>query len=177
MLEDKPTLQFILDQVYSMGGAPKKLHSRKEMTSSQEERAVAIATDSVLRQESLRASKLADELRKRSSKDAPQPMPRKFHTPTCSTTCVSTRYKELVLRRNSLGALAPVQVHCYCSACAAGKPLVAVSGSPPHQYSLPLDWCQFVLRWVYCLCVANVWFPPLSIIACSFCTTDHRQML
>lgn len=148
MLEDKPTLQFILDQVYGMGGAPKKFHACKHASNSQEERAVAIATDSALRHESLRGSKLAEELNKRVSDDMPQAVPRKVLTPTCSTSCISTRYKEYVLRRNSLGALAPVQVTCYCGTCAAGKPLVAVSGSPPHQYSLPLDWCQFVLRYV-----------------------------
>ncbi len=100
MLEDAATLQFILDTVYQLGGAPKNLeHVRQEAVSDgeptgqqlqangascpaeggrgkrgdrrlerKEERAQALAIDYALRRESLRASKLSDELKKRSMK-------------------------------------------------------------------------------------------------------------
>ena len=131
-----------------MGGAPKQLQNLKQCKSNQEERVAAIAMDSALRHESVRASRLADELRKHSSsKDIPRALPRKFHPPTCTYSGVSTRYKELLMQRSSLSALSPLQIHCYCSHCAAGKPLVSVSGTPPHQYTLPVGWCQFLLRY------------------------------
>lgn len=147
LLNDKSILQFVLTKIYEMGGAPKQLQNFKQCKSNQEERAAAIAVDSALRHESVRASRLADELRKHSSsKDIPRALPRKFHPPTCTYSGVSTRYKELLMRRSSLSALSPLQIHCYCSHCAAGKPLVSVSGTPPHQYTLPVGWCQFLLR-------------------------------
>ena len=152
MLEDKGTLQFILDKIYELGGAPKKFQEVKKSTNSSikdVERAAAIAMDSTLRHESMRASKLADELRKCSAclnNEIPQPLPRKFVPPTCNYSGVCSRYKEVLLQRNSLSVISPLQCHCHCAHCSAGKPLIAVSGSPPHQYTMPIGWCQFVLR-------------------------------
>lgn len=155
MLEDKATLQFILDTICEMGGAPQELNSLDSMLGVEkgeiqlrEERAAAIAVDTALRHESLRASRLADELRKLSlrEQEAPKPFPRKIRTPTCSYSAVSTRYKDWLLQRNCLSALAPLKTHCYCTQCGVGKSAIAASGSPPQHYTLPIGWCQFILR-------------------------------
>jgi hypothetical protein len=145
MLEDQNVLQFILDTVYQMGGAPKKIQNPSITSDIQTERAAAIAVDSTLRHEAVRASRLADELRK-CSLSRPQPRPRAYTPPTCTYSTICTRYKELLLQRNSLSAISPVRCHCYCSLCGAGKPVKAVSGTPPHQYTIPLGWCQFIMR-------------------------------
>ena len=152
MIEDKQTLQFILNTLFEMGGAPQKLQQPPEQAESNnrmaEERSAALAMDSVLRHESLRASRLADELRKRSLQEqqTPQAIPRKLKPPTCLYSGVCIRYKDKLMERSSLTALAPNQLRCYCVECGAGKPVTAVSGSPPHQYTLPMGWCQFILR-------------------------------
>lgn len=157
MLEDKATLQFILDTVCQMGGAPQQLNKldaligeeKGDDTHMREERAAAIAVDTALRHESLRASRLADELRKRSLQDqeTPKPFPRKLCTPTCSYSGVATRFKDWLLQRSSLSSLAPLKTNCYCTQCGAGKPVISASGSPPHHYTLPIGWCQFILRY------------------------------
>lgn len=147
MLEDIGTLQFILDKVYEMGGPPQQFHNFETSSTTSDERTAALAVDSALRHEIIRASRLADELQNCSTRgEVPQPIPRKFLLPTCTYSGVCTRYKELLLQRSSLSALSPLQFHCYCCTCAAGKPVVSVSGSPPHQYTLPIGWCQFILR-------------------------------
>ena len=141
-------LQFLLDKIQDLGGAPTKIDDKQKYNSNKEERTAAIQMDATLRQESLRASILADELHKTttSMNIVPQPVPRKFVPPTCSYSSVCTRYKELLMQRSSLTGLSPIKIRCYCNLCAAGKPLLAVSGSPPHQYTLPVGWCQFILR-------------------------------
>lgn len=144
MLKDKETLQFILDKISEMGGAPKNI----DKVSESDERVAAIAVDSVLRHETVRAERLADKLRQ-ASVDTPQPIPRKIQQPSCTYSSICTRYKDILLLRASLSALAPKRLNCYCITCAAGKPTVAVSGSPPQQYTLPFGWCQFILR--YCI--------------------------
>ena len=158
MLEDRQTLQFILDTVCQMGGAPQKLNKldaevgvHKGESQQREERAAAIAVDTALRHESLRASRLADELRKRSLQDqeAPRPLPRKLCAPKCTYSAVSTRYKDWLLQRSSLSSLSPIKTHCYCSQCGAGKPVISMCGEPPEHYTLPIGWCQFILRYVY----------------------------
>ena len=131
-----------------MGGAPQKIEEKQSLESnnSRDERTAAIQMDAALRQESIRASRLADELRKTPHMEVPQPMPRRLILPSCSYSGVCTRYKELLMERSTLTGLSPIKIHCYCNICAAGKPLLAVSGSPPHQYTLPVGWCQFILR-------------------------------
>lgn len=148
MLEDTPTLQFILDKIYEMGGAPKRFQDLDNANGISDERAAAIAMDSTLRHESMRASKLADELRKCSTLrgEVPRPLPRKFILPTCTYSGICSRYKEILLQKCSLSAISPIQFTCYCGHCSAGKPAIAVSGAPPHQYTMPFGWCQFVLR-------------------------------
>ena len=140
MLEDRSTLQFILDRVSEMGGPPKSVQD-----SDRDERLAAIAMDSVLRAETIRAERLADKI-KHITLNSPHPLPRKVHPPSCQYSSVSSRYKDILLLRTSLTALAPIRCNCYCSVCAAGKPTVAVSGVPPQQYTLPLGWTQFILR-------------------------------
>ena len=155
MLEDESTLQFMLDTVCQMGGAPQKLKLDARLgvdeggSLQREERAAAIAVDTALRHESLRASRLADELRKRSlqDQDAPKPFPRKLHAPKCSYSSVSTRYKDWLLQRSSLSSLSPIKMHCYCTQCGANKPAISTSGDPPEHYTLPIGWCQFILRY------------------------------
>lgn len=155
MLKNKKVLQFLLDKIIELGGAPKKIespqHTSKNNTNNlKEERTAAIQVDATLRQESLRASRLADELRKSTSlietSGLPKPVPRKVILPSCSYSGVCTRYKEQIMQRSSLTGLSPIKMHCYCNICAAGKPVLAVSGTPPHQYTLPIGWCQFILR-------------------------------
>lgn len=151
MLKNKKVLQFLLDKIIEFGGAPKKIESQQKYNANnlKEERTAAIQIDATLRQESLRASRLADEIRKSTNMmetGLPQPTPRKFVQPSCSYSGVCTRYKEQLMQRSSLTGLSPIKIHCYCNICAAGKPVLAVSGTPPHQYTLPIGWCQFILR-------------------------------
>ena len=150
--------------------------------------------DAALRQESIRASRLADELRKTPHMEVPQPMPRRFILPSCSYSGVCTRYKELLMERSTLTGLSPIKIHCYCNICAAGKPLLAVSGSPPHQYTLPVGWCQFILRLECMRCsilllypwflTINEWLPTLwsaqchlSIVNTAIIVIKPNQML
>lgn len=146
MLQDPKTLQFILDTVYKIGGAPKKLNQVQDEISSvhvasNKEREVAIAVDHTLRRESLRASKLANELKKESLlQDSPSPPP---HSCPVLTQC--ELFKDHLMHKHSLLAIGPCLATCYCNQCSAGGDAVVVTpGSQP--YTLPISWCQFTLR-------------------------------
>lgn len=160
MLQERSTLQFILDRVSEMGGPPKTVQE----SADKDERLAAIAMDSVLRAETIRAERLADKI-KHITLNSPCPLPRKIHPPSCQYSSVCSRYRDILLLRTSLTALAPIRCNCYCSTCAAGKPTVAVSGVPPQQYTLPIGWAQFILRylmvgvlccWCYCSLLLQV---------------------
>ncbi|XP_019858439.1 PREDICTED: uncharacterized protein LOC100631926 isoform X2 [Amphimedon queenslandica] len=164
MLQEQSTLQFILDRVSEMGGPPKTVQE-----SDKDERLAAIAMDSVLRAETIRAERLADKI-KHITLNSPYPLPRKIHPPSCQYSRVCSRYKDILLLRTSLTALAPIRCNCYCSTCAAGKPTVAVSGVPPQQYTLPIGWTQFILRsQTHSLAQKFIgnWHVAFTCVACS----------
>lgn len=157
MLEDPSTLQFILDTVYQLGGEPQKLeHVRQEAVGSdggspthcdtavqlRRERVQVLAVDHALRRESLRASRLADELEKKSlTKAAPL-----LKSPGCPYKVKCENFKDHLMLKHSLYALGPGSSTCYCQQCVAGRPVVQVAGSPPQQHTLPVGWCSFKHR-------------------------------
>lgn len=104
------------------------------------ERMQAITLDANLKKESIRASRLSEELVKHSLKsDSPL-----LRAHVCSYLALCERFKDYLIVKHALIALAPEKAVCFCEKCAAGKPLEQVAGSPPQQYTLPLGWCQFV---------------------------------
>eukprot|EP00731_Ephydatia_muelleri_P026835 Em0018g935a len=149
MLQNPGTLQFILDTIYKIGGAPKKLTQlqdeiRGPHVTSNKEREVAIAVDHTLRRESLKASRLADELKKESLLQDPPGHQTPAHSCPVLTQC--ELFKDHLMDKHSLFAIGPCLATCYCSHCSAGKTVVAPSGTPPRPYNLPVGWCQFTLR-------------------------------
>ena len=176
MLQNPGTLQFILDTIYKIGGAPKKLTQLQDEirgryymgwtqwqldfhmhththtphfdigphVTSNKEREVAIAVDHTLRRESLKASRLADELKKESLLQDPPGHQTPAHSCPVLTQC--ELFKDHLMDKHSLFAIGPCLATCYCSHCSAGKTVVAPSGTPPRPYNLPVGWCQFTLR-------------------------------
>jgi hypothetical protein len=162
MLEDPVTLQFVLDTVQKIGGAPHNLETLQEEaldpdSTSKEgggsvrcggaemrrERMKVLAVDHALRRETQRASRLAEELQKVSiARDNPLPL----LSPGCVYKSQCESFKDYLMVRHTLVAIGPEKGSCYCQDCVAGKPIVQVAGSPPQQYSLPLGWCRFVHR-------------------------------
>ena len=106
------------------------------------ERVQVLAVDHTLRHESLRASKLSQELRSQSLQHGTITS----HTPSCPHLTLCERFKDHLMMKNSLFALGPEEATCFCEQCTAGQPVVQVAGSPPQQYSLPLGWSHFVHR-------------------------------
>ena len=126
-----------------------------------------LAVDQALRTESLRASRLADELEKKSLKKA-APLPKSpgtglligyvKHLGTYVWLCLppsprgcpykiqSENFKDHLMLKHSLFALGPGSSSCYCLQCVAGRPVVQVAGSPPQQHTLPVGWCSFTHR-------------------------------
>ena len=110
---------------------------------SNKEREVAIAVDHTLRRESLRASRLADELKKESLlQDSPGHQPPQ----SCPVLTQCELFKDHLMDKHSLFSIGPCLAACYCNHCSAGKTAVAPSGTHPHPYTLPIGWCQFTLR-------------------------------
>ena len=109
------------------------------------ERKQVIALDTTLKKESIRASKISEELIKYSMKrDSPV-----LRTHVCSYLALCERFKDNLIIKHALIALGPEHAVCFCETCAASKPLVQVAGSPPQQYTLPIGWCQFIHRWLH----------------------------
>ncbi len=166
MLEDKNTLQFILDTVYKIGGEPENIETvlqgnyRKDIVSlcytltltangqqanggteqHVRERIEALTLDANLKRETARASLLIEELQKNSLTKSHY----KAAGAVCSYLALCEQYKDHLVIKHSLIALSPENAVCFCEKCAAGKPMVRIAGSPPQQYSLPLGWCQFI---------------------------------
>lgn len=109
------------------------------------ERLKVLAVDHTLRHESLRASKLSQELRSHSLQQGDVAIA--LREPSCPHLRLCERFKDHLMIKHALFALGPEQATCFCERCTAGQPMVQVSGSPPQQYSLPLGWSHFVHRW------------------------------
>lgn len=109
------------------------------------ERLKVLAVDHTLRHESLRASKLSQELRSHSLQQGD--VATALREPSCPHLWLCERFKDHLMIKHALFALGPEQATCFCERCTAGQPMVQVSGSPPQQYSLPLGWSHFVHRW------------------------------
>ena len=117
-------------------------HTTGPHVASNKEREVAIAVDHTLRRESLRASKLADELKKESLlQESPSRAPH-----SCPTLTQCELFKDHLMDTHSLFAIGPCLARCYCAKCSVGMIAVATSGNPPQPYTLPIGWCQFTLR-------------------------------
>jgi len=108
------------------------------------ERLKVLAVDHTLRHESLRASKLSQELRSHSLQQGDVAIA--LREPSCPHLRLCERFKDHLMIKHALFALGPEQATCFCERCTAGQPMVQVSGSPPQQYSLPLGWSHFVHR-------------------------------
>ena len=104
------------------------------------ERVEALTLDANLKRETMRASKLSEELMKSSLKnDLVRP-----RSHVCSYLALCERFKDHLVVKHSMISLSPENAVCFCEKCAEGKPMVQIAGSPPQQYSLPLGWCQFI---------------------------------
>ena len=107
------------------------------------ERMKALALDSNLKEEAIRASRLSDELTKKLLKPgAAQPQ----HSHICPYLALCERYKDHLIVKYALIAQGPENASCVCERCSSGKMLMQVSGFPPQQYTLPVGWCQFLLK-------------------------------
>ena len=118
------------------------------------ERLQVLAVDHTLRHESLRASKLSQELRSHSLQQGELAIA--LREPSCPHLYLCERFKDHLMIKHALFALGPEQATCFCERCSAGQPMVQVSGSPPQQYSLPLGWSHFVHRWAIIECLVPV---------------------
>ena len=107
------------------------------------ERMKALALDSNLKEEAIRASRLSDELTKQSIKKI-VPLQQRAHI--CPYLALCERYKDHLIVKYALISQGPENASCVCERCAAGKMLMQVSGFPPQQYTLPIGWCQFILK-------------------------------
>ena len=103
----------------------------------------ALALDSNLKEEAIKASKLSDELTKQSLK---QRVAQSQRAHVCPYQALCERYKDHLIVKYALVAQGPENASCICERCAAGKMLTQVSGFPPQQYTLPVGWCQFILK-------------------------------
>lgn len=109
------------------------------------ERMKALALDSNLKEEAIKASRLSDELTKKALK---QNVPSSHQRSNiCPYLALCERYKDHLIVKYALIAQGPENASCVCAErCAAGKMLMQVSGFPPQQYTLPIGWCQFILK-------------------------------
>lgn len=106
------------------------------------ERMKALALESNLKEETIKASRLSDELTKQSIKRTVPPQ----RTHICPYLALCERYKDHLIVKYALIAQGPENAVCVCERCAGGKMLMQISGFPPQQYTLPLGWCQFILK-------------------------------
>ena len=102
----------------------------------------ALALESNLKEEAIKASRLSDELTKQSIKQTVPPQ--RAHI--CPNLALCERYKDHLIVKYALIAQGPENAVCICERCAAGKMLMQISGFPPQQFTLPLGWCQFILK-------------------------------
>lgn len=119
----------------SSNGADEKLTERMKV----------LALDSNLKEEAIKASKLSDELAKQSLKQ-PSTSPPLQRAHICPYLALCERYKDHLIVKYALIAHGPENAICVCERCAAGKMLMQISGFPPQQYTLPVGWCQFILK-------------------------------
>jgi hypothetical protein len=110
------------------------------------ERMKALALDSNLKEEAIKASRLSDELTKQSLKQATSTTPPPQRAHVCPYLALCERYKDHLIVKYALIAHGPENASCVCERCAAGKMLMQISGFPPQQYTLPVGWCQFILK-------------------------------
>ncbi|CAI8034911.1 Tyrosine-protein phosphatase corkscrew (Fragment) [Geodia barretti] len=130
MLEDPVTLQFILDTVLKIGGAPHDLETVQEEAldpdsmskegggsvrcggaEMKRERMKVLAVDHALRREMQRASRLAEELQKVSiARDNPLPL----LSPGCVYKSQCESFKDHLMVRHTLVAIGPEKGSCYC---------------------------------------------------------------
>lgn len=132
------------------------------------ERLKVLAVDHTLRHESLRASKLSQELRSHSLQQGDVAIA--LREPSCPHLRLCERFKDHLMIKHALFALGPEQATCFCERCTAGQPMVQVSGSPPQQYSLPLGWSHFVHRWAIREC------PLPRCVNVNICKTQYSQV-
>ena len=109
-----------------------------------------MAADETMKKESMRASILSDLLQQNLS----------LHpTPTthggsgkgdvgsiCPYLSLCERYKDHLVVKHSMIALAPENGRCSCQKCAAEEQVMQVAGKPPQQFVLPVGWAQFMHR-------------------------------
>ena len=112
------------------------------------EREAAIAVHDNVRKESLRASLLSDLLREGLALlwNPPSQPPANTTSKICPYLSLCERYKDHLVVKHSMIALAPEQAHCCCKDCAREEQVMCVAGNPPQQYTLPLGWTQFMHR-------------------------------
>lgn len=130
-----------MDVCYSADAA-KANGSANEVDAKITERMRALKLDSNLKEEAIKASRLSDELTKQSIK--PSVPSQRVHV--CPNLALCERYKDHLVVKYALIAQGPENATCVCERCAAGKILMQVSGFPPQQYTLPMGWCQFILK-------------------------------
>lgn len=106
----------------------------------------ALVLDSNLKEEAIKASRLSDELTKQSIKPHPSSPALRPHIYICPYLALCERYKDHLIVKYALIAHGPENARCVCERCVAGKMLMQISGFPPQQYTLPVGWCQFILK-------------------------------
>lgn len=109
------------------------------------EREKAITVHDHVRKESLRASLLSDLLQEGLSL-LQNPSLQPPDTNICPYLSLCERYKDHLVVKHSMIALAPEQARCCCKECAREEQVMCVAGNPPQQYTLPLGWTQFMHR-------------------------------
>ena len=132
------------------------------------EREKVIALDVNLKKESVRASRLSDILQKNSYKISSSTSSSPSSS-LCPYLTACEHYKDHLIIKHSMIALGPENAACFCEKCAAGKPVVESTGSPPQQYNIPVGWCQFIHRYLIGSCM-HASFIISIIIPQSMCT-------
>ena len=72
----------------------------------------------------------------------------------CPYLALCERYKDHLVVKHSMIALAPEKGRCLCEACevggggeeGAGQAVVKTAGNPPQQFTLPVGWAEFIHR-------------------------------
>ncbi len=119
------------------------------------EREAAIAIDENMKKESVRASVLSELLQQRLS--LPPDTLSKGTSNICPYLSLCERYKDHLVVKHSMIALAPENGSCFCEQCerkgegqgegqGEERQVIRVAGNPPQQYALPLGWAQFIHR-------------------------------
>ena len=115
------------------------------------EREMAIAADETMKRVNVRASILSDLLQQNLSLQPPpsQGVQGKGAVGSiCPYLALCERYKDHLVVKHSMIALAPENGKCSCQQCAAEEQVMQTAGNPPQQFVLPVGWAQFMHRYV-----------------------------